>query len=59
MASLDDELITAYCPRCDKAYVGKTEDIVNTMIERHLERQIDDLHNGALEEWKDDSNDTS
>lgn len=45
--------VIAFCPRCDKPFVAATEFDANNLIHEHLKRQIDEVHNGALEQWEE------
>lgn len=44
----------SFCPRCDKNYLGDTKEAANAAVRAHIARQIDELHEGALDEWDDE-----
>ena len=47
-------LVNSYCPRCDRPFTATTKNDANNLVIEHIKIQIDDLHDGALEEMCDD-----
>lgn len=50
---------TSYCPRCDRPFTASSKTpleakaLANAMVKQHLKIQIDEIHDGAYEEWVD------
>ena len=50
-------MVTKYCPRCDRSITATTEKAAFDGLRAHLARQEDELHDGALEEFDDQTED--
>lgn len=47
------ELVSSFCPRCDREYKSESKRTANDLVRHHISIQVDQEHDGALDEWDD------